>query len=133
MWLLVTSHLQVTLCSYELVYSSQPVELIMMDDAKNVVISGAWKKMNSGGSHLHSEEFIKENDASWQLNPKYLLILKGEGKADVDIVLSRPQWKMGETKKAGKSQELGQQEKHKAKSIIRHDDVAALLAFQRPA
>lgn len=90
----------------------------MLDDAKNVVLTGAWKKMNAGGSHLHSEEFLKGNEASWQLNPKYLLVLNGEGRADVKIVLSRPQWKLGESKKAGKGQETSAEEKRKAKSVV---------------
>jgi len=64
-----------------------------------VVLTGLWKKNSAGGCHLHSEEFVKGNEASWQLNPKYLLVIKGEGKADVEIVLSRTQWKLGEGKK----------------------------------
>ena len=74
---------------------------------------------------MHSEEFVKGNEASWQLNPKYLLVLKGEGKADVEIVLSRTQWKLGEAKKTEtvkpgatmSGQSMGE-EKKKAKTIV---------------
>lgn len=76
------------------VYSNNPVELLKLDEAKHVVISGEWKGASAGGSHLFSEEFLKGEEASWQANPKYLLSLKGEGETDVEIILSRPQWKM---------------------------------------
>jgi hypothetical protein len=99
------------------------VELVKLDDAKHVVISGEWKRSSAGGSHLHSDEFVRGSDASWQSNPKYLLVLKGEGKATVEIVLSRTQWKMSESKKAepghAATQELGKkEEKKKAKTIV---------------
>lgn len=87
----------------------------MLEDAKNIVLTGEWKHLNAGGSHLHSEDYVKGNDASWQLNPKYLLVLKGEGRADVQISLSRPKWKFGEKKADNKSPES---EKKKSKTII---------------
>ncbi len=109
-----------------IVYSSQPVELVKLDDAKHVVLTGIWKKGCAGGCHLYSEEYVKGNEASWQLNPKYLLILKGEGTADVEIVLSRTQWKLGEGKKSGDPVKTAggattsdvAAEKKKAKTII---------------
>lgn len=97
------------------------MELQKLEESKHIVISGEWKKNNAGGSHLHSDEFVHGNEASWQVNPKFLLSLTGEGKTDVEVVLSRPQWKMSETKKkevVKDTQGSLKDEKKKAKSIV---------------
>jgi hypothetical protein len=100
------------------------VELVKLDESKHTVISGEWKKANAGGSHLYSDEFAKGNEASWQINPKYLLTLPGEGKAEVEIVLSRPQWKSSnavkkEEAKGTQSQGLEKEDnKKKTKTIV---------------
>ncbi len=96
-----------------------------LDETKHIVKTGMWKKTSAGGCHLHSDEYVKGSEASWQLNPKYLLVLKGQGKsqAEVELVLSRPQWKLseakrGETMKAGGTQDLGKEEKKRPLTIV---------------
>ena len=79
-----------------IVFSSQPVEVIKLEDSKNAVVPGKWTEKSAGGSHLYAAPFEQKPDfLTWVNNPKYRLILKTKEEVKVKIVLSRPEkaWK----------------------------------------
>lgn len=78
------------------VYSSAPVEIEKLEDAKNQVISGKWETHTAGGCHLYDKEFeSKQENLTWARNPRYTIRLKTTHKTDVKITLTRPEkaWK----------------------------------------
>mmetsp|Transcript_18762 Transcript_18762/g.28838 ORF Transcript_18762/g.28838 Transcript_18762/m.28838 type:complete len:259 (-) Transcript_18762:22-798(-) len=78
------------------IFSSQPVEIQMLEDSRNAVISGKWTEKSAGGCHLYDKAFEQKIDKfTWVQNPKFHLKLDTQGQARVKITLSRPQkaWK----------------------------------------
>jgi hypothetical protein len=78
------------------VFSSNPVEIIKLEDSKNMVISGEWNDKSAGGCHLYDREYETNADNfTWISNPKFLLSLHTTQKTEVKITLSRPEksWK----------------------------------------
>lgn len=78
------------------IFSSQPVEVIKLEDSKNAVVPGKWTDKSAGGSHLNAAPFEQNPEKlTWVNNPKYRLILKTKEEVKVKIVLSRPEkaWK----------------------------------------
>jgi hypothetical protein len=39
------------------IFSSQPVEVQMLEESKNVVIQGAWTEKSDGGCHLYDKAY----------------------------------------------------------------------------
>ena len=78
------------------IFSSQPVEIQKLEDAKNVVLSGKWTEKSAGGCHLYDKEYEQKSDKfTWINNPKFYLRLQTPTLTAVKIVLSRPEkaWK----------------------------------------
>ena len=59
-------------------YTSNMIELVKLDDAKNKVITDQWTKESSGGCHLNSDPYEMKDNATWKNNPKFNLIMKGD-------------------------------------------------------
>jgi len=72
-------------------YTSNMIELVKLDDAKNKVITDQWTKESSGGCHLNSDPYEMKDNATWKNNPKFNLIMKGDTQSKVKISLSRPE------------------------------------------
>lgn len=61
------------------IYSDKEIELVKLDETKNVCLVGAWESATSGGCDLFTEKFYKTNEfQSWTKNPKYLLNFENE-------------------------------------------------------
>jgi hypothetical protein len=78
------------------VFSSQPVEIAMLEEERHKVKSGKWEGRGAGGCHLYEKEFMpKVDDCTWVFNPKYVLKLSCREPTEVKITLSRPEklWK----------------------------------------
>jgi len=69
----LTSKLFITLP----VFSSNPVEVQQLDEAKNAVVSGKWTEKSAGGCHLNDKEFEQKPEKfTWASNPRFHLTLK---------------------------------------------------------
>lgn len=79
------------------IFSSSPVEVEKLDDAKNMVISGEWNDKTAGGCHLYDRAYeTLPDNFTWINNPKFKLNLYTTQKTHVKITLSRPEiisWK----------------------------------------
>lgn len=78
------------------IYSSQPVEVVQLQDSCNKALAGKWTEKSAGGCHLYDKEFEAKPDSfTWGNNPKFLLELNSNETTTVKIVLSRPEkaWK----------------------------------------
>jgi hypothetical protein len=74
------------------VFSSQFVEVKMLEEAKNVVLQGEWTDKSCGGCHLYDKAFEQRAEKfTWATNPKFVLKLDSpHGQCRVKITLSRP-------------------------------------------
>lgn len=78
------------------IFSSQHVEVQMLEESKNAVISGKWTDKTAGGCHLYHKSFEQKADKfTWVTNPRFHLKLETNQQVKVKITLSRPEkaWK----------------------------------------
>jgi hypothetical protein len=78
------------------VFSSQPVEIAMLEEERHKVKSGRWFDRSAGGCHLYEKEFMqKVDECTWAGNPKFNIKLQCREPTEVKITLSRPEklWK----------------------------------------
>ena len=80
------------------VFSSQPVEVVQLEESRNVVLAGKWSTADKtcGGCHLFDKAFQeKEDKCTWSQNPQFILKLNTQELTNVKITLSRPDkvWK----------------------------------------
>jgi len=58
------------------IFSSQPVDIQMLDESKNAVRSGKWTEKSAGGCHMFSKAFEQKVDKfTWASNPRFHLKL----------------------------------------------------------
>ena len=79
-----------------IVFSSNIVEVMKLEDAKNAVLSGKWTEKSAGGCHLYDKEYEQKSDKFTSTNnPNYHLRLQAYDSTEVKITLSRPEkaWK----------------------------------------
>jgi hypothetical protein len=84
----VISHLPVSnaykfpilkLILFFLVFSSQHVDIQMLEENMNAVISGKWTEKSAGGCHLYHKAFEQKADKfTWTSNPRFHLKLQIE-------------------------------------------------------
>ena len=68
------------ICFIFLVFSSQHVEVRMLEDSRNAVVSGKWTEKTAGGCHLYDKSFEQKPDKfTWASNPKFHLKLEANG------------------------------------------------------
>ena len=59
------------------IFSSQQVEVRMLEDSRNAVVSGKWTDKSAGGCHLYDKAFEQKADKfTWISNPKFHLKLE---------------------------------------------------------
>ena len=62
-----------------LVFSSQHVDIQMLEESRNAVISGKWTDKSAGGCHLYHKSFEQKADKfTWTTNPRFHLKLQIE-------------------------------------------------------
>jgi hypothetical protein len=79
-----------------IVFSSQHVEIQMLEDSRNAVLSSRWTEKSAGGCHLNDKAFEQRPDKfTWSHNPKFHLKLEANGLVRTKITLQRPEkvWK----------------------------------------
>ena len=94
--LLFFSKTNLTIYFQIIVFSSQHVEVQMLEDTRNSVVSGKWTDKSGGGCHLYDKAFEQKADKfTWTTNPKFHLKLDTPQQTRVKITLSRPEkvWK----------------------------------------
>lgn len=58
------------------IFSSQHVEVQMLEESRNAVLSGKWTEKSAGGCHLYDKAFEQKIDKfTWVQNPKFHLKL----------------------------------------------------------
>ena len=78
------------------IFSSQHVEVRLLEETRNAVVSGKWTEKSAGGCHLYDKAFEQKADKfTWAYNPKFHLKLECNGHVRVKITLQRPEkvWK----------------------------------------
>jgi hypothetical protein len=59
------------------IFSSQHVDVQMLEDSRNQVLSGKWTEKSAGGCHLYDKAFEQKADKfTWTTNPKFHLKLE---------------------------------------------------------
>jgi len=68
----------------------------MLEESRNVVLTGQWSEKSAGGCHLNDKSFEQKAERfTWVNNPKFLLKVAPDHQVKVKITLSRPEkvWK----------------------------------------